>query len=455
MSATQFFPIPPELFSRACRTVTDRVSQLPFLRSGVTVTGEMLGVAMESLNAVPQKALAITTPRDAGSGMEDGLDRCLEERLRVPGTAAAQVIAEVLVGAGIAEPARIPNKHTHREHRGIRLVAPWTWHIASALAPSVRLGGAGDGPALSWMDVCPVCRTGILERVTGKQLFGVPRTDFYIECSSCGGKFIPVGQAYRLVSIATVRDPLWKSQLDKTRTPGEWAALARGPGPVKPPVQRPAAGKPETPVLPKPSVLLSTLKDGSLAVPVAGKILYFRPVPLRFSGSVRGDAFFRVQATLEELLARPAFSHLRPQVDAKYSRYLPLRAGIFLSQLKERHDPFYREFLNPYGDERYGTFRADDPEGFGKPGVLIVVVDRGLYHVLGSPDPVATTISSRLGRVGPDDCLLSGDPVRCRINALLCTNREKAELFFFAAEQEEERLSVIQGTEGVIAAGGR
>ena len=453
MSATQFFKIPPELFSRACRMVTERVSQLPFLRGGIMVTGEMVGVAMESLNAVPQKALAITTPREAGIGMEDGIDRCLEERLRVPG-AAAQVIADVLVSAGIAEPARIPDKYTHREHRGIRLVAPWTWHIASVLAPSVRLGDSGDGPSLSWMDVCPVCRTGILERVTGKQLFGVPRTDFYIECSSCGGKFIPVGPAYRLVSIATVRDPLWKSQLDKTRTPGEWAALARGPGPAKPPAPRLPAAKPAAPALPKPSVLLSPLKDGSLAVPVAGKILYFRPVPLRFSGSVRGDAFFRVQVTLEELLARPAFLHLRPQVDAKYSRYLALRAGLFLSQLKERHDPFYREFLNPYGDERYGTFRADDPKDSGKRGVLIVVVDRGLYHVLGSPDPVAATISSRLGRVGPDDCLLSGDPVRCRINALLCTNREKAGLFFFAAEQEEERLSVMQATEGMISAGG-
>lgn len=452
MSATQFFPIPPELFSLACRTVTEKVSQLPFLRGGVTVTGEMVGVAMESLNAVPQKALAITTPREAGSGMEDGLDRCLEGRLRIPGAAAAQVIADVLVGAGIAEPARIPDRQSHREHRGIRLVAPWTWHIASSLAPSVRLGGTGDGPALSWMDVCPVCRTGILERVTGRQLFGVPRTDFYIECSSCGAKFIPVGPAYRLVSIATVRDPLWKSQLDKTRTPEEWAALARGPGPAKPAVSRPAAGKPTAPVLPAPSVTFSPLKDGSLAVPVAGRVLYFRPVPLQFSGGVRGDAFARVQTPLEELLAMPAFSHLRPQVDLKYSRYLPLKAGVFLSQLKERHDPFYREFLNPYGDERYGTLRADDPKDSGKRGVLIVVVERGLYYVLGSPDPLGTTINTRLGRVGPDDCLLSGDPVRCRINALLCTNPKKAGLFFFPAEQEEERLSVVQATGGLIPA---
>lgn len=452
MSATQYFPIPPELLAHACRTVSGRVSQLPFLRNGVTVTEAMIGAALESLNAVPQKALALATPRESGSGTEDGLDRCLGKRLQVPGAAAATVVSEVLESAGIAEPARIPDKYARRERRGIRLVSPWTWHIASVMAPSVRAGSAGDGEALSWMDVCPVCRTGILCRVTGKQLFGVPRTDFVIECSSCGAKFIPVGPAYRLVSIATVRDPLWKSHLDRTRTPEEWAALVRGPGraAVKA-VPRPADSSNAVPVLPAPALVLSPARDGMLSAPVAGKTLFFRPVPLRFSGSVRGNAFFRVTRTLEELLALPAYGHLRSPVNAKYSRYLPLKAGIVLSQLSERHDPFYREFLNPYGDERYGTFRAAESGDTGKSGVLIVVVDRGLYHVMDSPEPPGTTIGSRLGRVGPDDCLLDGNPERCRMNTLLCTNRDRAGLYYFPAEREAERLSVIQALRTIIA----
>jgi hypothetical protein len=454
MSSSQFFPIPPEVFAHACRTVSGRVSQLPFLRSGVRVTGEMIGVAMESLNAVPQKALAVTTPREAGSGTEDGLDRCLEKRLQGAGTAAAAVVAEVLVGAGIAEPALVPDRNSRHERRGIRLVAPWTWHIASAMAPSVRLAGAGDGPALSWMDVCPVCRTGVLDRVTGKQLFGVPRTDFYIECSSCGAKFIPVGPAFRLVSIAHARDPLWKSHLEKTRTPEEWAALAHSKGPAAaatPP--RPAAARAPVPDLPASPLTLVALKDGSLSATVGKKTLYFRPVPLVFSGGVRGDAFARVARTLEDLLSLPAYGHLRSPVNAKYSRYLPLRTGIFLSQLRERHDPFYRSFLNPYGDERYGTFRAGDTRDAGKKGVLIVVVGRGLYHVMDVPDALGTAITSRLGRVGPDDCLLGKDPERCRINALLSGRKNEAGLYFFPAEQDAERLAVIGALGAAIAAG--
>jgi hypothetical protein len=458
MSATQYFPLPPELFAFACDTVSRRVSQLPFLRGGVSVTGELVGVTMECLNAEPVRVLALTTPRDAPGGIADGLDICLEQRLGIPGKAVVPVITEVLCSAGITEMTEIIDRQLHRPRRAIRLLSPWTWHIASTMAPSVRLGGsgAGAGSSLSWLDVCPVCRTGILERVVGKQLFGIPRTDFYIECSHCGAKFIPVGPAFRLVSIAMIRDPLWKKHLDKTYPPETWAALARGTGPGGSPVQRPAGNKPSDTARHAPAVAAVTLvhlKDGSLAVPVLGKTLYFHPIPLHFAGSVREDVFARVQKTLEELLVQPAFEHLRLQVYAKYSRYLPMKTGLFLGQLKERHDPFYREFLNPFGDEKYGTFRAGDSGETEKKGVLIVVVNRGLYHAINSQDPIRTTINNRLGRIGPDDCLLSGDPARCRINALICNNKKEAGLYIHTVEKEDDRLSITNAIEGLIAAG--
>jgi hypothetical protein len=454
MSSTQFFPLPPDLFAAASKTVSERVSQLPFLRSGVNVTGELVGVAMECLNAVPNKALSLTTLPVPGGDREDGLDRCIEERLHIPGKSAAPVIADVLCSAGIAETTLIADRHAHREQRGIKLLPPWTWHIASTMVPSVRLGSSGADAGLSWMDICPVCHTGILNRVVGKQLFGIPHTDFIIECSSCGAKFIPVGPAFRLVSIATIRDPLWKKHLDKTYPPETWAALARGTSAGgRPAAPRPVMKRPENFALPPAAVTLTSLKDGSLAVPVHGKTLYIRPVPLNFTGGVKDNAFARVQKTLEEILAGPAFEHLRSPVNAKYSRYLSLKAGLFLGQLKERHDPFYREFLNPSGDEGYGTFRAEDLRETEKKGVLLVIVNRGLYQVIDSPDPLRTIINNRFGRVGPDDCLLSGDTDRCRINALLCNYKKEAGLFIYPAEKDEERLAVIQSMNDLLAVG--
>jgi hypothetical protein len=450
MSPARFFPIPPEIFARACETVSCRVSKLPFLRSGVNVTGEVIGVAMECLNAGPTKSLALTTPQGPSGEREDGLDRCIEGRLHIPGKTAAPVIAGVLCGAGIAEPSLIADRHARNERRGIRLFPPWTWHIASVMAPSLRLGGSGgDDPSLTWLDICPVCRTGILLRVTGKQLFGIPRTDYYIECSSCGAKFIPVGMAFRLVSIASIRDPLWKRHLDKTCTPQEWSALARGPGTVSS-WKRAGAKNPAASSAPAPSGTLPVQKDGSVAVPVGDRTLYFRPLSLQFSGAVREGTFTRVQKTLAGLLADPAFKHLQEPVNAKYSRYLSLKTGLFLSQLKDRHDMFYREFLNPYGDEKYGIVRVAGPGWTERKGILLIVTSRQIYHAFDCNESIRSMINDRFGRVSPEDCLLSGDPLRCRINTLICTCRKEAGLYAHAVEKEEERQSILEALAGRI-----
>jgi hypothetical protein len=441
MSDTQFFPIPPEMFALACETVSRRVSRLPFLRSGVMVTGELLGVAMECLNA----------PLNTSDKSQDGLDRCIEKRLQIPGKTAVPVVVDVLCSAGIAETTEIMDRFSHQTRNGIRLLSPWTWHATSPLTPAIRFQGSAHDDTtspLSWMSMCPICRTGILNRVVGKQLFGIPHTDFYIECTHCGAKFIPIGPQFRLVSIATVRDPLWRKYLDQTFPAETWGALARGTGAGGKgfqSTQEKTPGKtPVSPIQKLPTVGLTQMKEGSLIVPYKEKTLYFKAVKLNFSGPVRGDLFARVKTPLEELLKNPAFGHLLSRVNAKYSRYLPMQSGLFFSQLKERHDPFYREFLNIYGDEKYGTFRLEESNEGNRKGVLLVVVKKAVYHVVNCPDTFLGIINDQFGRISSDDCLLSGDSTRCRINAVLCNNRNDAGIYIHPVENEDERTDVTE-----------
>jgi len=453
MSAPQYFPLSPEMFALACETVSRRVSRLPFLRSGVMVTGELIGVAMECLNAEFNKTLALRTPPDAAEKPLDGLDRCIEERLKIPGKTVVPVIADVLCSAGIAETTEIMDRFSHRPRKGIRLLPPWTWHAASPMAPTVKPLGSGnddESSRESWMSMCPVCSTGILNRVVGKQLFGIPRTDFYNECTHCGAKFIPVGTQFRLVSIATVRDPLWRKHLNETFSAETWSALARGTKPGGNQHVR-QTEKPVSQSQKSPSGGLMQLKDGSLIVPFPEKTLYFKPVKLNFSGFVREDVFARAQQPLQDLLKNPAFSHLLPQLNAKYSRYLSMKSGLFLGQLKERHDPFYREFLNSYGDEKYGTFRLEDSPEADKKGVLIVVVNKGIYHAVNCRDAFRVIINNVFGRISAEDCLLSGDSTRCRMNALLCNNRSATGIFLHPCEKEEERQHITEILKGFIS----
>lgn len=439
MSGPQFLPIPPSLHSLVAETISRRVSHLPFLRNGVNVTEKLLMVTLECLNAESTKSLPLLTPSNRTPPFSDGLDRFLEARMQVGGRSAAPVIAEVLISAGIAEPHEILDRSLHRSRKGIRLLKPWTWdvvHETGRQQSMTDLSGNSD----AWMSLCPVCKTGILNKVTGKQLFGIPRTDFIIECTFCGAKFIPVGTQYRLVSIATIRDPLWKKNLNATNSPDSWAALARGVL-LKAPIK-----KTETPAVKIPVYSSLTLKersDGSLEVPCGNKTLFFRPIRVRTSGAKKSDIFARVQKTLDELMALPAYSHLKDIVNAKYSRYLSLKAGVFLEQLKSRHDTEYRQFLNAYGDERYCTFQLEDPGNYEKKGVILVAVNRCLYQVMDSPESVSRSIQRQLGQILPEDCLLYGDSVRCQVNAVLCADREKAGLYVYFSEDNDDRKRIV------------
>jgi len=220
MSTPQFFPISEEILALACEAIRQSGADLPFEYDGVRVPEEVVVVALECLNAEFSKTLPIIAPAVITDPVPAGLDRCLEQRLNVDGCPLAPVIAELFCRAGIAEKTDVLDRSSHRKVRGVRLLQKWTWHNASVPVKTVMtVTDTGPVVSASWMNLCPVCRTGSLNRVSGKQLFGLPHIEYYVECTSCGAKFIPAGGEFRLVSISTIRDPLWKSNLDKSFSP--------------------------------------------------------------------------------------------------------------------------------------------------------------------------------------------------------------------------------------------
>lgn len=469
MSATQFFPLPPELLALACETVNRRVDRLPFTQEGCTVTQELIGVTMECLNAEFSKTLALHAKQTSEKQAPEGLDLCLAERLALNGDVpCAAVISDVLCRAGIAEKSEVVDSKSHARSRGVRLLPAWTWHSSSAPVSSPSPTGAdtrGSPSPTPWMSLCPICRTGILNQVFGKQLYGIPHTDYYVECTHCGSKFIPEKDLFCLVSIATIRDPSWKRFLNRSYSPESWMEIARASGTattkrVTMPATRRASspassGSPlsspyNTPVRhPSASVVLKTgpltpMRDGSLGVPIQDKILYFKPVRLIFSGGLKEDIFEKEQRILKDVIGIPAYSALKAKTEEKYANYLPLRLGLFCWERKEKHDPFYREFLNPWGDEKFGTFMVEDSDLSGRNGVYLVVADGKACHAGYSRESFKKTLTAEFSRITAGDCYLDRDGTRCRINALLCLQKKTAAVYLHAVDSEEERVRITE-----------
>jgi hypothetical protein len=59
-------------------------------------------------------------------------------------------------------------------------------------------------------------------------------------------------------------------------------------------------------------------------------------------------------------------------------------------------------------------------------------------------------INDLFGRISAEDCLLSGDSTRCRMNALLCNNRNATGIYIHTCENEEERKYITGILKGFI-----
>jgi hypothetical protein len=455
MTAPQYLTIPQPLRALACETICRRAGRIPFTRNGVEITEDLIGITLECLNAEVTRTLPLKTiTRETET--RPGLAECLSERIGSYQGAAAPVIAEILINAGLAESAEVLDAATHMQFQGVRLLSTWSWHIGSG--EFLTGGGQYTGGDDAWLARCPVCRTGILSRVTGKRLFGIPPTDYYLDCSHCGAKFIPEKDRFRLVSIARISDPRWRQYLSSCRTSDEWSALIREETPARqapsriatsryrmapkkpeaPPRTQPVR-QPEKPVLPIEGVPVpfSTLRDGSLIVTGTTKTLYFRPASLRFLRGTRHDLFCHAERTLQHALENPAYAGVKPIFVREYAHYLSLRLGPVTEELRKKNDPRYRLLLNRYGAGEFGSFAMEDTEQAQKKGILIVFLKGKLCHIAACHTCFADLIDRTFGSITADLCYLDGDETSCRINSLVTAFRE--EHVFWIHELDDDR----------------
>jgi len=79
----------------------------------------------------------------------------------------------------------------------------------------------------SWLNKCPVCRSGSLHQHSEKRLFGLRESKGF-RCSQCGAFFAPVGDRYQLVSVDDTSYPIWQEYKHQTLTTREWRSIASG-----------------------------------------------------------------------------------------------------------------------------------------------------------------------------------------------------------------------------------
>jgi hypothetical protein len=128
---------------------------------------------------------------------------------------------------------------------------------------------------------------------------------------------------------------------------------------------------------------------------------------------------------------------LKQEVDKKYSNYLSMKLGLFLKQLKNEKDIFYKKFLNNYGDLIYSIFKINNANILIKKGLYIYCINSELKYIGRSKDPFGKRINNGYGKISPTNCYLHGQSTNCHVNYLITKNKNNVQLFVMEISNDE------------------
>ena len=144
--------------------------------------------------------------------------------------------------------------------------------------------------------------------------------------------------------------------------------------------------------------------------------------------------------TLGELLGQKKYEQLKQQTEKHHGPLLDWPAGKALLEMKNTGNPFYRQFLNKYGDMLYSHFVVKGNEE--------LLQQHGVYNVIVEGELVFTGVCARsfkerfnqhLGNISAKGCYRDGTATHCHINARLTERFGKADVHFSVCPMEDKK----------------
>ena len=123
--------------------------------------------------------------------------------------------------------------------------------------------------------------------------------------------------------------------------------------------------------------------------------------------------------TVGETIAHKRYAHLAPTVLSLYPSSLIQPLGSFLFQQKQAQNPFYKRFLNPYGDQSFCTFSIFDPVAIRQYGLYCYAINDDIQYIGRCHDSFGKRVNQGYGRIHPKNCYLDGQATNCHLNALI------------------------------------
>ena len=117
--------------------------------------------------------------------------------------------------------------------------------------------------------------------------------------------------------------------------------------------------------------------------------------------------------------------------------------GDFLLGLKRKNNPFYRKFLNQYGDKTYCSFYIDDTENITAKGLYAYSMDGQIKYIGRCFDNFRKRINQGYGHIHPKNCYIDGQSTNCHLNSLIMPVRDRI-LLYICKLSNESHIKILE-----------
>ena len=163
---------------------------------------------------------------------------------------------------------------------------------------------------------------------------------------------------------------------------------------------------------------------------VSERDLKFVPVRLDFQKRALVNLFAQKNnKTVAETIDSKGYADLSVEVRQNYPQSLNEPVGLFLFCLKSHEDPFYRCFLNKYGDKSYCEFSISSPVDGKLKGLYCFTIGDDIQYIGRSHDPFEKRLNQGYGHISPKNCYRDGQSTNCHLNSLIAETQVNVAFF--------------------------
>ncbi len=135
--------------------------------------------------------------------------------------------------------------------------------------------------------------------------------------------------------------------------------------------------------------------------------------------------------TLRELIRQKKYEQIKDDTEKNFAYLLEQPAGKAIQQMKDYGHPFYKQFLNNYGDLEYSRFvvKGND-EALRKNGVYMIIADNELVFCGVCARNFKERINQHIGSIYAKGCFRDGTATHCHVNANITQKMQTSKVHF-------------------------